>query len=59
MRLMDLPGLLCYPAHETCGFVLSKGCCTYKRCFREKCAPLKKLTSVEEKKQNKNNNMDR
>lgn len=42
MRLMDLPGLLYYPAHETCGFVLSNGCCTYTRCFREKCAPLKK-----------------
>lgn len=35
MRLMDLPGLLCYPARVTCGFMLSEGGCTYITCFRE------------------------
>ena len=41
MRLMDLPGLLCYSARLTCGFLLSKGCCTYITHFRERDASVR------------------
>lgn len=37
MRLMDLSAQRCYPARVTCGFLVSKGCCTYVTCLRKAC----------------------